>query len=153
MKSVRRLLDLLLCLVLALNGVAIAHAGASTGHLHAAPADAAQDDVGAIDTAAHAMDADAASPCHEASGPDESHAAMPAMAMAHEADAPDASDAPCCDDAATCDHACMPAAAAALVPERVASATLRLHRGVPAVTPQPRAPPPAHPPVRPPIAL
>lgn len=136
MNLVRRLLLLLLCLVLVLNGTALAHAGAASGH-------GDRDDAAQVETAV-----DAAPPCHEASEPPVSHAAMPMTAML---DASDAVDAPCCDDMTGCDQACV-AAAAALVPERIAPAAERFRTAVPTVAVHARGSPPAYPPIRPPIA-
>lgn len=148
MNPVRRLLNLLLCLVLVFNGAALAHAGAVSGHAHGAPEDVAAAPVDAV--VAPPAHADAALPCHGATEADASHAAVPTQAML---DAPQGGDPPCCEDAAACDRACMPAVTpATLVPERTVPATARVRSAVPAMALQLRAPPPAHPPMRPPIA-
>lgn len=135
----RRLLNLLLCFVLALNGAAIAHAGAASAHAHEGTADAAvmagmPDDV----------HGDGAPPCHDASE------TASAVVMAPPVDA---AEPPCCDDgAAVCDHACMTAAgSAALVSDRAMPAGDRLRNDVPALALRARAPPRPTPPIRPPI--
>lgn len=160
MNLVRRLLHLLLCLVLALNSAALAHAGAASGHVHGVPVDPALADAVHVDAAqtdfiADAPDTGAEPPCHEAADPAASHDAMPMAAVAADdaSPAPAAAAMPCCDHTIACEHACMPAAgAAALVPERIAPAVEPLRGAVPAAIAQLRAAPPAHPPVRPPIA-
>lgn len=138
MNPVRRLLNLLLCLVLALNGAALAHAGAASGHAHEATADAAV--MATMPASAHADDAP---PCHDA----------PEAAPEPAAPLVDAAEAPCCDeDAAVCDHACMAAAvSAALVSERAVPTGDRLRDDVPALALHARASPHATPPIRPPI--
>lgn len=138
MNVVRRLLNLLLCLMLALNGVAIVHAGAASAHAHGATAGAAAADM------PDGAPVDNGLPCHEASD------AAPLATAAMPADVP---DAPCCnDDAAVCDHACMTAAAsAALVSDRAVPAAERLRSDVPSLALHARPPPRALPPIRPPI--
>lgn len=152
---IRRLLNLLLCLLLALNGAALAHAGASAGDGHGGSAGGAQGDAASVDIVradigAHAVHANAPPPCHEAPEPAASHEAIAPATMP---DGSAATAAPCCDDTATtCDHACVPAVAFALLSERAAPAAGRLGSAVPMGTVQSRAPPPGQPPIRPPIA-
>jgi hypothetical protein len=151
---VQRLLHLLLCLTLALNGAGFAHA-------HAAPAAAPA----VHDATAPAAPDEDAPPCHDVQGaaPEAAgtaDAVLSAMArtggpLADVAPAPDPSgtltNAPCCDDEAACLHACT-AALATLVPDAVVPGADRPHAAMPTVAARPHAPPPAGPPVRPPIA-
>ncbi|GHA80137.1 CopL family metal-binding regulatory protein [Cognatilysobacter bugurensis] len=140
MNPVRRLLNLLLCLLLALNGAAVAHAGAASGAGHGAHAGVAMEP-----EVSDAMHSDDAPPCHD--GSDAAADVIPtALAVVS-----DVSGAPCCDDsAAVCDQACM-AASAALASDRAMPADDRLRSDVPTLALHARAPPRVPPPIRPPI--